>query len=100
MEAHPVVRPDLYELYKLGETLIIEYLGFSKHSKGWLRDEKYVVVGYAPEFWSIRCTGPDDVSPLKGPPSAEDAAQCRLCNKCRTHTQALHAVALRRTLSL
>ena len=87
-------QPDLFGLYCAGETLIIEYLGFRQYRSIWLREEKYSIVGYEPEFYSVRCDGSADVSRMLSPGSTDEDA-CELCRKHLVHTAQLHAAAKR-----
>lgn len=83
--------PSLHDLYLDGATLIIEHLGFHQEGEAWVREEIHRVVGHEPEVWTLRCVGPGDHSDLQGPPRPQDR-NCDLCERCKTHTQALHRV--------
>jgi hypothetical protein len=79
----------LDDLYRQGETLIIEHTGFHHDGELWIRDELHRIVGHPCERHSLYCAGPNDHSGMQGPPG-DDARDCALCDQCRVHTRALH----------
>lgn len=93
MDASPAddVDVDLDELHHLGATLIVEHLSFRREDDHCVRVERHSIVGYPPEYWSVRCLhigDPTEIMPFDL--DDEETADCELCERSLIHSRALH----------